>query len=134
MTDDTITVAPGVTRHNCHWGYYLEGAKADLLRAGLAKSEWFLDGREKTWHGTTIRTVCAEQDGMPVECSQPARGLCIVRFVTGKEERDPITCERMREDSLNALFEDRAPTIQREARAAAVDAKFQRFMQRATRT
>lgn len=97
-------IVPGVTLTNCHWGYYLEGTKDALLRSGLARSEWFLDGREKTRYGKTIRTVYTDQDGMRVECNQPAHGLCSVRFLTGKDERDPMTSERLRAESLSTLF------------------------------
>lgn len=130
---ETATIAPGVTRHNCDWGYYLEGSKDALLRAAMAEFEWFLDGREKTEYGKTIRTVYTEQDGIPIECVQPAHGLCIVRFLTGKEERDPPSCARLRAMSLNVLFGQNHPLFRQDmARAAAADTDFQRFMQRAT--
>jgi hypothetical protein len=35
--NDTTTVAPGVTREEFDWCYFLRGEKDDLLRAGLAK-------------------------------------------------------------------------------------------------
>jgi len=131
--DGVTTIAPGITRQDCHWGYYLEGTKDALLLAGVAQSEWFLDGREKTRHGKIIRTVYAEQDGIPVECRQPAHGLCMVRFVTAKEERDPMTCERIRARSLNALFGQGHPLSRQDmARIAAADPDFQRFILRAT--
>ena len=127
------TIAPGVTRLDCIYGYCLEGTKDALLRAGVTKSEWFLDGREKTRHGKTIRTVCAEQDSIAVECKQPANGLCTVRFFTGKDERDPVYIERMRAWSSNVLFgQDHASFRQDMVRIAAADPDFQRFMQRAT--
>jgi len=97
-------IFPGVTRGDSVYGYWLEGTKDALLQSGMAKSEWFLDGREKNPHGKTIRTVYAEQDGIAVECNQPARGLCSIRFFTGKDERDPATVEQLRERSLSTLF------------------------------
>jgi hypothetical protein len=124
-------IAPGVARHDCHWGYYLEGTKDALLRAGVAESKWFLDGRKKAGHGKTIRTVYAEQHGVPVECTQPARGLCMVRFLTGKEELDPLTCGRIRARSLSVLFgQGHALARDEMALIAAADTGFQRFMQR----
>ena len=128
-------IAPGVTRHNCVYGYYVVGAKNALLRAGIAKSEWFFDGHDRTQYGKTIRTVHTEQNGIPVECNQPARGLCIVRFRTGKDERDPMTRERIRAQSLGALFgQDHALSRQHMADIAAADTDFQRLMQRITGT
>ena len=97
-------IFPGVTRGDAIYGYWLEGTKEALLRSGLAKPEWFLDGREKNPHGKTIRTVRVEQDGNCIECTQPARGLCEIRFHTGKDERDPLILEQIRAQSLSTLF------------------------------
>ena len=131
--DGITTIAPGIARYACHWGYYLEGTKDALLRAGMAKAEWFLDGHEKNRHGKTIRTVYTEQDGIPVECRQPARGLCMVCFITGKEERDPMTCARIQAWSLNTLFgQGHALSRHVLAGTAAADPDFQRFLQAVT--
>lgn len=44
-TSKTTTVAPGVTRDDHFWGYDLTGMKEALLTSGLAKEEWFWNGR-----------------------------------------------------------------------------------------
>ena len=127
MSDTTI-VAPGVERFNCFWGYRLEGRKDELLRGGFARPKWFLDGRRKR-HGRIMRTVYAEHAGVPVKCTQPARGPCIVLFFTGKEERSPVEQAALRARSLTALFGQGHPYARLEmARTATEDADFRCFL------
>jgi hypothetical protein len=63
---DTTTVAPGVTRTDCFWGYFLEGKKEALLRAGLAREEWFHTG-ERDKRGRAIRSNRFEHQGREIK-------------------------------------------------------------------
>jgi hypothetical protein len=64
--DGPKVVAPGITRNDCGWGYYLNGRKDDLLRAGLAKESWFADGVELDERGRVVRTKHVEWEGRSV--------------------------------------------------------------------
>jgi hypothetical protein len=91
---DCRIVAPGVTRINCIWGYWLEGTKEALLRSGLALPGWFVEASSPATPAQVTHTVKAIHNGNPVLCIQPGKGLCHVRIVTGKDE----TAKRSRYD------------------------------------
>jgi hypothetical protein len=59
---EVTTPAPGVTRTECHWGYYLQGKKDALIRAGLVREEWFPTG-ERDSRGRVIRRRKVEHEG-----------------------------------------------------------------------
>lgn len=84
---ENTTVAPGVTRTDCHWGYYLQGTRVDLLRAGLAKESWFPTGqRDKGGRG--IRMVHTEIGNGSVLCLEAANGRCYVAIEPTREKRE----------------------------------------------
>ena len=61
----TTTFVPGVTRSEWIGGYYLQGSKAALLAAGLARSEWFPAGDERDKFGRRKRTFYISEEGGP---------------------------------------------------------------------
>ncbi|MBI3043561.1 MAG: hypothetical protein HYY78_12145 [Betaproteobacteria bacterium] len=114
MNDDCpITVAPGVTRINCSWGYYLEGKKEQIIAAGLAKPSWFTDPKERNKRGQIVRSKTQLIDGRRIDTTLPASGRCFVRFHYTDSERvkieraknckyEPKTAQEFRRDSENA--------------------------------
>jgi hypothetical protein len=69
---ETTTVAPGVTREDCEWCYWLTGTKDDLLRAGLAHETWFANGKRDK-RGRVIRSIHAEHEGRTICCTEQQR-------------------------------------------------------------
>lgn len=67
---DHTTIAPGVRRCNCSWGYILEGRRDDLLAANLAQPEWFANGDQRDKYGRTVRSIRAVHEGRKIECRQ----------------------------------------------------------------
>ncbi len=68
--DDRRTIiAPGVTREDYSYGYYLKGTKDDLVRAGLAKKSWFANG-QRDKRGRVIRSIYTEHEGRNVRCTE----------------------------------------------------------------
>ena len=119
---DTTTIAPGVKRTDCFWGYYLEGKKEDLIRAGLAQERWFLDGKVRCESGQATRTTHFVQSGQMIECTQPKHGKSMVSFT-------PVSPEELKRwERLEVVSCDDAKipgdTGRRES-----DLNFQRFMQ-----
>lgn len=72
---DRSIVAPGVTRTDCFWGYFLEGRKDALLRAELAREDWFPTG-DRDKRGRVTRSSHVKHQGREVEVS--CRGKCSV--------------------------------------------------------
>jgi len=119
---DTVTVAPGVTRNNCHWGYYLEGTMDALIASGLTKKSWFSDWSERRANGNVVRLKRLFIDGRNVETTRPARGECLVRVHYTQDEEWPV---------YEAQLEAKNTSIARASAAAAqTDVKFQCFMSR----
>src|SRR5258708_11630446 len=71
---DRSTVAPGVRREDYSWGYFLEGKKEELLRAGLAREEWFPTGGELDKRGRVIRSNFVKHQGREVVCRDQCSG------------------------------------------------------------
>jgi hypothetical protein len=65
--NDTTTVAPGVTLEDFVYGYWMKGTKQALLASGLAKEEWFWNGRRSA-NGRRLRTVHFRIDGKRATC------------------------------------------------------------------
>ncbi|MBI4293640.1 MAG: hypothetical protein HY661_19360 [Betaproteobacteria bacterium] len=104
MNSERMNIAPGVTRTNSKWGYSLEGTKENLLRAGLALPEWFLDGKVVIRkNGRVKRYVEITHEGRKGTCLQPARGLCRVSFSWTAEESE----RREQEGKLRASMTPR---------------------------
>lgn len=76
---DPYTVAPGVQRNDCDWGYSLEGTKDNLLASGLVKPHWFIEPNMEDGHGRTVRSKRLVDDGRNIETTLPARGFAFVR-------------------------------------------------------
>lgn len=86
--DEYVVVAPGVKRNDCHWGYYLQGRKDDLIASGLVKAEWLPDESVRDKRGRVIRsrkTMLA--DGMEVRATQTKLRFC-VHFEYSDEEKE----------------------------------------------
>lgn len=82
-----INVAPGVVKRESFWGHYFEGSKEALVAAGVAREEWFPDGKGRNRRGKVIRTLCFEHEGRRVECRKPKSGRCYLSFTYSGEER-----------------------------------------------
>lgn len=65
--DGATTVAPGVVREEFVSGYWLTGTKEALLASGLAKEEWFWNGRRGK-NGRRLMTVFFKVDGNSAKC------------------------------------------------------------------
>ncbi len=65
--DGITTIAPGVTRSDHFWGYDLKGTKDALLASGLAKEEWFCNGRRGK-DGRRLTTVYFKIGGNRARC------------------------------------------------------------------
>jgi hypothetical protein len=63
----TSAIAQGVTREDNFWGYSLTGTKEALLASGIAKEEWFWNGRRGA-DGRRLRTVYFKIDGNRAKC------------------------------------------------------------------
>ena len=65
---NTTALAPGVSRTECDWGYYIDGKKDDLLCSGFAKESWFANGERgcRRMFRTTDRKL-EERDGLFTE-------------------------------------------------------------------
>lgn len=55
-TLENTTVAAGVRRTDCPWGYLIEGSREALLSAGLAQASWLQDGTKRNKRGHTVRS------------------------------------------------------------------------------
>ena len=76
--EDVTTVAPGVKRTICHWGYVLEGRKADLLRALLTQETWFPDGTEFNKKGQSLRHKRVEVEGRKIKSQKVSKHWYLV--------------------------------------------------------
>src|SRR5260221_143145 len=85
---DTSTVAPGVTRRQCFWGYYLEGSKDALIASGLAHADWFIAPGERDKRGRVARSKKLKIDGHLVETRVPDKGPAFVGFHYTAQERE----------------------------------------------
>ena len=100
MIDDTITVAPGVTRSDTHWGYLLEGSKDALISSGLVQAAWFVEPGKKNKRGYVMRSKKQTVDGREIGTTVPAHGPCWARFHYTDEEEKAV---RLREDAAKRL-------------------------------
>lgn len=116
MSSDTTTVAPGVRRRECGWGYYLEGTKAALFAAGLAKQDWFADGTESAGRGRIVRSKSFTENGREIKTHAPKIGpycsVCISYTAAeiAKAERERDDAERrklMQPEALRQHVEDK---------------------------
>lgn len=71
---DIFTVAPGVVRHNCCWGYYLMGRKEAIIAAGLVSESWFADGTQRNKRGQVVRLKEMSVDGRRIRTTISAKG------------------------------------------------------------
>lgn len=78
MDDDTITVAPGVTRSDNWWGYRLEGSKEALIGSGLVQAAWFVEPGRKNKRGYVLRSKRQTVDSRKIKTTIPAHGPCVV--------------------------------------------------------
>ncbi len=86
---EITTIAPGVTRTDCDWGYYLEGAQEALIGAGLATAEWFADGTERNTKGQVVRSKRFQVDGRAVETTTRQRSrICTVRITFSEADQE----------------------------------------------
>jgi hypothetical protein len=67
MADSKTTVAPGVTRSEYWWGYYLNGSKEALLSAGLVQEDWLQDGTVRNKRGYVVRSMSLTIDGRRIK-------------------------------------------------------------------
>lgn len=85
---DAVTVAPGVTRRDDGWCYYLEGEQEAIIKAGLAKPDWFEDGSRRNKKGYVIRTKNLMVDGRHVETvTRKSSRICTARINCTEEEQ-----------------------------------------------
>lgn len=106
-----IQAAPGVKLGRFPWADFYTGTKDALIRAAIARPEWFLDGAQRNKKGQVVRKVRAVQNGLRVEVVQPAKGPCSVQIECSPEER----AERERQ----AEEEDRSKRTERLERLCA---------------
>ena len=88
--DETVQIAPGVTRYDCEFFSSTRGTKADLIAAGVAAPEWFLDGKVRNKAGRAKRQVNITQEGREGYCRQPHPGedaICTVCISYTPQER-----------------------------------------------
>ncbi len=87
MDERETTIAPGVTREDSAWGYTLKGMKGMLLASGLAKEEWFWNGRRAS-DGRRLTTVHFKIDGNRARCKPNhwTEGEYIIEVDYPKEE------------------------------------------------
>jgi hypothetical protein len=67
---DYFTVAPGVTRENHCWGYFLEGRRSALIGAGFVAPSWLVDGSQKDRYGRTRRKLESEYGDFHIKSHQ----------------------------------------------------------------
>lgn len=78
INGDTTKPAPGVTRHECGWGYYLQGSMPALLASELAKPHWFSCGIVRDKGGRCIRSKRLTEGGRSIHTTAPKAGACTV--------------------------------------------------------
>jgi len=76
---DVTTVAQGVTRMQCCWGFVLEGQKEALIASGLALDEWFIKPGLLNKRGQVRRSKRLVVDGREIQTTLPAKGPATVQ-------------------------------------------------------
>ncbi len=104
---EQYAVGEGVTRTDCFWGYYLEGTRDALMKAGLAEPEWFADGTERNAHGRVVRTKYFKHAGRDCECVMEQRkGWYHLRFIYTPTELNESAGGRCRREAIEAARGD----------------------------
>lgn len=130
----SITIAPGVTRADCRWGYLLKGSKA-ALTAAKVPAEWLPDGIERNVRGQVIRTRHIERIGQKIRATQEQKNKISVYVETLHAEgaiRDDRRQRAMRTIERAERFLESTRAVRRLA-AARADSDFQLFLRRAIR-
>ena len=87
MAGGNITaLAPGVSRTECDWGYYIDGKKDDLLCSGFAKESWFESGERGC--GRIVRTTDTKLEGRDARFTQHFNGNCQITVWFTQVEMD----------------------------------------------
>ncbi len=85
----TTTVAPGVVRYDCDYFYDLTGTKEALLASGLAKEEWFWNGRRSA-NGRRLMTTRFYVNSNRAKCrpNYQSEGEYVIQIEYSNEEQE----------------------------------------------
>ena len=86
MRETTVVVAPGVTREEYCWGFFLRGRKEALITAGFAEEDWFVRQDELDSHGRRRRQKKFVVKGIEIGTLLPAHGPAEINISRSKEE------------------------------------------------
>lgn len=82
---EITTVAAGVTRFEFVIGFHHWGTRDALIRARLARPEWFASGKRDR-RGRKVLSVKAVHEGRPIRCIEQGKGRYqVTTYYTGAE-------------------------------------------------